>query len=221
MLDPDTGGITVHFAQTLDGRIATSAGHSHWISGEDSLVFAHELRAQHRAVMVGAGTVVSDNPRLTVRHVNGESPLRVILDSTLRLPLDAHVLTDGAAPTLVASTERADSSRVEVIQATGAEVIRLSEDGFGRVDLDELIRLLRARGACPILVEGGGELITALFRARLVDRLIVCIAPKIIGAGVDAVGDLNILRMDCALTFSRSEFREVGEDIIFDGWLER
>ena len=91
--------VTLHFAQTLDGRIATRTGCSQWISGPGSLRLAHELRADHDAVMVGAGTVCSDNPRLTVRLVEGHSPLRVIVDSTLRLPLTSNVLTDGQAPT--------------------------------------------------------------------------------------------------------------------------
>ncbi len=104
---PTRTSLTVHYAQTLDGRIATRTGHSQWISGQDSLRLAHQLRASHQAVMVGVGTVLADNPRLTVRNVPGPSPLRIVVDSTLRLPLDAAVLTDGAAPTLVATTPRA------------------------------------------------------------------------------------------------------------------
>src|SRR5438067_7052606 len=103
--------LTIHYAQTLDGRIATRTGHAQWISGEASLRLAHELRAAHQAVMVGVGTVLVDNPRLTVRLTEGTSPRRVVVDSTLRLPLDAHVLTDDAAETIVATTVRAPDER--------------------------------------------------------------------------------------------------------------
>src|SRR5437868_3803386 len=89
--------VTIHYAQTLDGRIATCTGSSQWISGDASLTLAHELRAVHQAVMVGVGTVLADNPRLTVRLVPGRSPVRIVADSTLRLPAEAHVLTDAAA----------------------------------------------------------------------------------------------------------------------------
>src|SRR5436305_10517385 len=111
--------VTVHYAQTLDGRIATRTGHSQWISCPDTLRFAHQLRADHQVVMVGAGTICADNPRLTVRLVDGASPFRVVVDSGLRLPLWAHVLTDGG-PTLVAATRRAAEVGIEGIRRQGA-----------------------------------------------------------------------------------------------------
>ncbi|MDQ3808823.1 MAG: dihydrofolate reductase family protein, partial [Chloroflexota bacterium] len=104
--------VTVHYAQSVDGRLATRTGDSQWIGGPASLRLAHQLRAEHADILVGVGTVLADNPRLTVRLVAGHSPRRVVVDSTLRLPLEAHVLTDGAAPTLIATTERALPERV-------------------------------------------------------------------------------------------------------------
>jgi riboflavin-specific deaminase-like protein len=213
--------ITVHYAQTLDGRIATCTGHSQWISGEESLCLAHRLRAEHEAVMVGRGTVLADNPRLTVRLVPGRSPIRIVIDSTLRTPEHAHVLTDGAAPTLVATTARAPRDRVESLRLRGIEVAVLAEDEQGQVCLPELMRYLGERGIKTVLVEGGRGLITGLLRQRLVDRLIVCIAPKIVGAGIEAIGDLGIDTMDGALTFTQSSVTTLGEDIIFDGQVAR
>src|SRR5438132_13313869 len=111
--------VTVHYAQTLDGRIATRTHSSQWISGDAALQLAHELRAAHEAVMVGVGTVVADNPRLTVRLVPGRSPLRIVADSALSLPPDASVLTDGAAKTLIATTERAPHERLAAPRPAG------------------------------------------------------------------------------------------------------
>lgn len=211
--------VTIHYAQTLDGRIATRSGNSQWISGKASLCFAHELRATHQAVIVGIGTVLADNPRLTVRHAPGPSPMRVILDSTLRLPHDTHVLTDDAAPTLVATTTRAPEERIEAIRARGAEVLLFEPNADGRVDLAALMRHLGERGVVSVLIEGGANVITSALRNSLVDRLVVCIAPKMVGAGIEAVGNLDVLHLSDALTFAQARFTHVGEDIIFDGQL--
>jgi riboflavin-specific deaminase-like protein len=211
--------VTVHYAQTLDGRIATSSGSSQWISGDESLRFAHQLRAEHQAVLIGVGTLIADNPRLTVRLAPGESPLRVVADSTLRLPLDCNVLTDGAARTLIATTARAPRKRRDRVRGLGAEVLVVRRDERGRVDLHDLLHRLSSMGISSTLIEGGGDVITSALRSRLVDRMIVCIAPKLVGAGVAAVHELDILRMADALTFCDSSFAPLGDDMIFRGSL--
>ncbi len=211
--------VTVHYAQTLDGRIATRTGQSQWIGCEASLRFAHKLRAEHDAIMVGVGTVLADNPRLTVRLVDGASPTRVIVDSTLRLPLDSNVLTDGAAPTLLATTSRASENQMARILGTGAQLVVIGEDADGRVDLWRLLADLRSRSIASVLIEGGRSLITTALTCRLVDRLAVCISPMVMGEGIEAVGDLGIERLAEALTFSQARFERLGEDIIFEGIL--
>ena len=213
--------VTLHYAQTLDGRIATRTGHARWISCEESLHLQHELRASHDAVLVGVGTAVADDPRLTVRLVEGRSPLRVVVDSTLRIPLDRAVLTDRTAPTVIATTERAPADRVRAVEALGVDVLTIGQDATGRVDLAALLRRLRSRGVRSVMVEGGGTVITSLLRDRLVDRMVVCIAPKLIGEGVDAVNDLNILTMAQALTLTDTRFDRLGDDLIFEGHLSR
>ena len=209
--------VTIHYAQTLDGRIATRTGQSQWVSGDESLRLAHELRAAHQAILVGVGTVLTDNPRLTVRLVPGQSPCRIIADSTLRLPLDAHVLTDGAAKTIVATTARAPQGGIEAIRERGADVLIVNQDSAGQVDLCDLLPRLAARGIESLLIEGGQGLITAALREHLADRLVVCIAPKVMGCGIEAVGELNVSRLSEALTFAQASFTPLGEDIIFDG----
>jgi GTP cyclohydrolase II len=212
--------VTVHYAQTIDGRLATRTGDSQWISGQESLVLAHALRASHAAVLVGAGTVAADDPRLTARLVEGPSPVRIVVDSTLRLSPRANVITDGAAPTILATTDRAPESRRSDFASPTVEVLVLPSTADGRVDLGSLLDELGARGMATLLVEGGAGLITSMIRERRVSRLVVSIAPLVLGAGIEAIGDLDIMRLRDALSFRRASFSQLGPDVIFDGELE-
>ncbi|HEX5415956.1 MAG TPA: RibD family protein [Chloroflexota bacterium] len=215
----DPARVTIHYAQTLDGRIATRSGHSQWIGGEASLRLAHELRAGHAAVMVGVGTVLADNPRLTTRLVAGPSPARVVVDSRLRLPLQAAVLQDNAAPTIIATTRAAPADRRGAIAALGARIVDVEPDENGRVDLASLVDRLAVEGLTSVLIEGGAGLITSALRQGIAERVLVCIAPKVVGAGIEAVGPLEIDRLSDALTFQEARFTPLGDDLIFEGRL--
>jgi diaminohydroxyphosphoribosylaminopyrimidine deaminase / 5-amino-6-(5-phosphoribosylamino)uracil reductase len=213
--------VTLSYAQTLDGRLATSTGSSQWISNPQSLRFSHELRAEHEAIMVGAGTVCMDDPRLTVRLATGSNPQRVVVDSTLRTPLNAAILVDGAAPgTVFAVTDRAPTAKRDRVRAFGATVLCLPTNASGRVDLISLLTALHQRGVVSVLVEGGAQMITALLRARLVDRLVVCVAPKILGTGIAAVGDLGIRELTRTLIVTDTSLTPYGEDLVLDGRVE-
>ena len=178
------------YAQTLDGRIATAHGDSKWISSEDERRTSHALRAACDAVLVGVGTVLVDDPQLTVRMVPGVSPVRVVLDSQLRTPQSARVLDDDAA-TLIVTTPEAPADRLAALAGRGATV-RVADGGEGGVDVRAALRTLRAEGVDTLLVEGGARVITSLLAAGVVDRIVVAVAPTIIGAGTEAVGDLGI-----------------------------
>jgi GTP cyclohydrolase II len=218
---PTLPRVTVHYAQTIDGRIASRTGDAKWVSGEASLRLAHELRASHDAVLVGVGTVLKDDPLLTVRLVQGTSPTRVVVDSTLRTPADAKVLSDRHARTIVATTDAAPAIRASRLRDAGAETVRVRRDPDGHVDLAALFERLHGDGIRSVLVEGGRGIITSVLRAGLVDRLMVCIAPKVLGEGVAAVGDLGIERLRDSITFRSARFVPCGEDVIFDGEPER
>ncbi len=212
--------VTVKLAQTLDGRIATQSGHSQWISSEATLTLAHKMRSIHDAVLVGVGTVIRDDPQLTVRRAKGKNPLRVIPDSRLRTPLSSYLLNDpNPQNTLIATTSGASKERIASLEDRGIRIMVVSQDEYGRVNLLDLLKRLGKMGISSVMVEGGAQIITSLLRQRLVDKLVVTIAPKIVGQGINWVGDLGLERMDEALTFSEHRFRKVGEDIVFEGRL--
>ncbi len=213
--------ITVSYAQTLDGRLATASGGSRWISSPESLRFTHALRSEHHAIMVGAGTVCKDDPRLTVRLARGKDPLRVVVDSALRTPLTAAVLANGAATgTVLAVTKRASADRCDEARSLGATVLQLPTGAEGRVDLKALLSELYALGIGSVMVEGGASLITSFLCDRLVDRLAVCIAPKILGSGIEAVGDLGICELADSLTLTDISVVPYGVDIVLDSRVE-
>lgn len=209
--------VTLSYAQTLDGRLATATRSSQWIGGPESLVFAHRLRASHAAIMVGVGTILQDNPRLTVRHVSGRDPLRVVVDSSLRTPPEALVVAGGAARgTLLATTAAAPASRRAALEALGTTILTLPACK-GRVDLQALLIALGERGVTSVMVEGGATLITTLLHKRLAGRLAVCIAPKILGAGIEAVGELGIRDLGQSLSLAELSVEHCGADLIIEG----
>jgi diaminohydroxyphosphoribosylaminopyrimidine deaminase/5-amino-6-(5-phosphoribosylamino)uracil reductase len=210
--------ITLKWAQSLDGRIGTSTGHSQWITSGRSRTMAHRLRAEHDAVMVGVGTLLHDDPRLTVRHVRGRNPRRIVLDSKLRMPHDAKVLDSGTegSQTWVATTEPIDREKARVLEETGVKIIPCPPDPQGHVDLASLMRHLANAGISSILVEGGARALTSFLRIGLVQRLVCFVAPIILGEGINAVGDLDILRVDDAIDIGSWKVKRLGRELMLD-----
>jgi len=207
--------VTLKYAQTLDGRIASSTGHSRWISSEPSLRFAHRLRGLHDAVLVGIGTVVADDPDLRVRLVRGRNPLRVVADSTLRIPPGARVLDNqDVAKTLIVTGPLCGRGRPPMPEENGIETLIIDENSTGALDLKKLLAELGKRQISSVLVEGGAGVITSFVREGLFDRIIVITAPKILGRGIEAVGDLGISRMDDSIALKIEQVCRKGEDVI-------
>ena len=204
--------VVLKYAQSLDGRIATSTGDSKWISGESERQLSHALRAACDAVLVGVGTVVTDDPELTVRMVPGASPMRVVLDTTLRLPLEAKIVGAEAATTVI-TTERSDPARRAELRERGVRVEVVTERE-GQVDLRVALATLRATGTQSLLVEGGSTVITALLAADLVDRLIVAVAPVVLGAGTQAVNNLSVQRVVDGLRLVNRVIVPAGDDVV-------
>jgi 5-amino-6-(5-phosphoribosylamino)uracil reductase/diaminohydroxyphosphoribosylaminopyrimidine deaminase/5-amino-6-(5-phosphoribosylamino)uracil reductase len=145
--------------------------------------------------------------------------MRVILDGRLRIPLNSNVLQDGAARTLIFTTDEAGADRLAAVLATGAEVVVARRNGQGHVELAEVLDLLAARGIRSLLVEGGAAVITSVLRARLCDRLVICVAPRLLGQGIEAIGDLGIDQLGDALDLQNLRVSPCGQDFIVEGEL--
>jgi 3,4-dihydroxy 2-butanone 4-phosphate synthase/GTP cyclohydrolase II len=204
--------VVLKYAQTVDGRIATRRGEAKWISSEAERRISHGLRAACDAVLVGVGTAIIDDPQLTVRMVPGRSPLRVVLDSALRLPSTSRVLDDEAG-TVVITTEPSSEERRAALRAraVGVHIVDASPRG---VDLASALQTLRGLGVGSLLVEGGARVITSFFAEKLVDRLVVGIAPTIMGAGIDAVGDLGVARVAESVRLTNRSVHQAGGDLL-------
>lgn len=214
--------VTVKVASTLDGKIATRTGESHWITGPEARQCAHRLRATADAILVGATTVRADDPQLTVRLPEKNwprQPLRVIVDSRLSLPLHYAVFTDGGN-TLVAGTDGAPAERRQELEARGVSLLILPARG-GRVDLAALARELGRRTVTHLLIEGGGEVIGEALSAGIVDKAVFFIAPKILGGrgAVGAVGGREADRLAESYSLSEVAVERVGEDIMVSGYI--
>lgn len=210
--------VTVKYAQSLDGRLATATGQSQWISSGSSLRLAHQLRSIHDGILIGIGTLLKDNPRLTVRLVKGTSPLRIIVDTGLKIPLTANVLNDEhIKKTIIVTTKAAEEKKMAAIEKRGAKILKVNQDPQGQVDLREAFFRLGKIGVHSVMVEGGAKVITSLLKNKLVDRLVITIAPKIIGQGIEAVGELGVKELKEAINFDRIRFKKMGADLIFEG----
>lgn len=207
-------------AMTLDGKIATASGESRWITGEAARADVHAWRNRVDAILVGAGTVLSDDPLLTTRGVpGGRDPVRIVLDGRLRMPETARMLRSGsAAPTIVVTTPEAPAARARALERAGAEVWRVR--GRGRkVDLKALARRLGKREIVSVLVEGGAETHAAFVAAKLCDRLLLYVAPKVIGGrkAPGWLGGQGVLGLRRAPLFRfDGPPRPLGEDVLLE-----
>jgi diaminohydroxyphosphoribosylaminopyrimidine deaminase / 5-amino-6-(5-phosphoribosylamino)uracil reductase len=210
--------VALKLATSLDGRIATASGESRWITGPAARVRAHLLRVTHDAVLVGTGTAHADDPELTCRlpGLASRSPVRVVLDRHLRLPLSLRLFTSAhQTPTWVATLTSSDPARQAALAALGVKIVPVAADVAGGIDLADLLRRLGDAGLTRVLVEGGGRLAAALLRAGLIDRLVWMRAPMVIGGdGISAVAALELDKLAGAPRFTLASSETAGGDVI-------
>jgi diaminohydroxyphosphoribosylaminopyrimidine deaminase / 5-amino-6-(5-phosphoribosylamino)uracil reductase len=212
--------VTLKVAATLDGKIATAKGESRWITDVKARKMVHDLRARSDAILVGVGTVLADDPSLTVQtgSPRGRAPLRVVLDPSLRLPVTAKVLTDGQAPTLIVTTTSGSPTKRTTLEKEGAHVVVLPAR-HGRVSWRGLLKELGRRGIASLLIEGGAEVNASALREGVVDRVLFFLAPKILGGrdAISAVGGESPKNLSEALPVKMTSVRLVGPDILVEG----
>lgn len=209
--------VTLSYAQSLDGSIAARWGESTPLSGHESLILTHRLRAAHDAIMIGVGTVLADNPRLTVRLVEGDNPQPIVLDSNLRIPLDANLLRGERLP-WIATTEFADPERQAALEADGARILKIPTDKYGQVSLPAVLERLADLEISSLMVEGGARVITSFLSQLLVDQVVLTIVPIFMG-GLSAL-ESNRLLKDSFPHLKNLGYEQLGEDLVVWGNLD-
>ena len=215
--------VSVKFAMSLDGKIATSTGDSKWVSGEKSRNLVQKMRRETDAILVGINTVLADDPQLTARDLNGEplarQPLRVVLDSHCRTPPTARILGQPGT-TLIATLQNPPKSRTDQLGNFGTEILSLPMGQDGHVSVEALLAELGRRGVVSLLVEGGGTVLGSLFDRGLVDKVFAFVAPLVVGGSGAAspVGGQGVEHMAQALKIERTSMRGIGSDWLVVGY---
>ncbi|MFQ5354254.1 MAG: bifunctional diaminohydroxyphosphoribosylaminopyrimidine deaminase/5-amino-6-(5-phosphoribosylamino)uracil reductase RibD, partial [Thermodesulfobacteriota bacterium] len=209
--------VRLKLAASLDGGIATSSGESKWITGQAARRYVHRLRAISDAVLVGSNTAVKDDPCLTVRHVRGRNPARVVLDSSFRTPLTARIFEDASARVYILTTAMADKEKVRMARSMGVKVFSL---GTKRVNMRRAMKKLAQCGVGSLLIEGGGVVAASAIKAGLVDRVFYFISPVFLGSeATPAINALSIGNISTAPRLRDMKVRRLGGDLLVEGAL--
>jgi 3,4-dihydroxy 2-butanone 4-phosphate synthase/GTP cyclohydrolase II len=202
--------VTVTYAQSLDGCLASGVGAPLALSGPESLSYTHQLRAQHSAILVGIGTVLADDPQLTVRLVEGKNPQPIVLDTQLRFPLSARLLRHPTHKPILITGPQSSEPRRRALEEAGARVVRGPLDSSGRLQLSVVLGLIRSMGFESLMVEGGARVITAFLAEKLVDAVAVTISPRF-------VGGLRAYDAPVPIALRDVHYQVLGSDVIVEG----
>lgn len=210
--------VVVKAAMSLDGQIATRTGDSKYITGREARQLVHELRAEYDAVMVGINTVIQDDPQLNVRLVKGRNPIKIVVDTTLKISLNAKIVKNEGNKLIIATSKKASKVKIKKLMQKGAHVI-ITDTLNGRIDIKKLMAELGKREISSILVEGGAELNSQAIRLGVADKVLFFISPQFIGKGLGALGDLGINKVDKSIKLKCLDYKKIGKDILIEGYL--
>jgi riboflavin-specific deaminase-like protein len=217
LIPMDVPRVTISYAQSIDGCIATASGESRYISCEKTLKMVQKLRRDNDCILVGIGTVLRDDPQLTCRIDPARTPVRVILDSKLSIPLKSTIVnTAKGVKTILFIADDADKEKLKQLHRAGMETVKLSTDNDGNLPIHEVLKFLANRGYQSVLVEGGSRVITSLIKVRMMSKIVVTMAPILIGNGIRAFSDINIHSLEEALKPIKTRIRRMGSDIVWE-----
>lgn len=215
--------VVLKIAQSLDGKTALNNGKSKYITSQESLKLVHALRAGYDAVLVGAGTVREDNPELTVRLVDGRSPVKIILDGAISSPPDSKVFIGGRTILFHSSSIRKTArarAKIETLTSKGVELVPLNTDSRGRLSLRAVLKRIYGLGIASVMVEGGTDIFSQFVKSGMADKLNVFIAPKIMGSGKTFSDGIQLKRLSGAVEIANMEVRQVGPDLMITGYFK-
>ncbi|WP_270940941.1 bifunctional diaminohydroxyphosphoribosylaminopyrimidine deaminase/5-amino-6-(5-phosphoribosylamino)uracil reductase RibD [Romboutsia lituseburensis] len=209
-------------AMSLDGKIATYAGESKWISSQKSREKVHELRSQVSAIMVGVDTIIKDNPSLTCRLIKGKNPIRIIVDSSLRIPINSIVLKDNCSKTIIATTNNSNKGKIEKLRSEGIDVLVIDKKD-NKVDLKKLMKVLGRLNIDSVLLEGGSTLNFSALKEDIVDKVQIYIAPIILGGRLakTPVGGDGVKYLSDAYNLKNITAKVIDRDILVEGYIRR
>jgi diaminohydroxyphosphoribosylaminopyrimidine deaminase/5-amino-6-(5-phosphoribosylamino)uracil reductase len=212
--------VILKIAQSLDGKIATALGESQWITGEKAREYVHKFRNEVNAVLVGIGTVKQDDPSLTCRIRGGRNPYRIIIDTSLDIPLGAKVLKQRDQKTIIVTAQTKKKGRIQSILGKGGKVV-LVKAKAGKVDLKNLMQHLGELGITSVMIEGGSSLNASALKSGIVDKVLFFSAPKIIGGAdaVSSIGGKSVASLKHAMRIKNLQTRLIGDDIMIEGYL--
>ena len=209
--------VILKIAMSADGKIATSTGDSKYITSKEARTYVHQLRSEVDAVMVGLNTVLRDNPVLAPKLFKGKDPMKIVVDSHLKIPKNCNLMKD-SAKLIIATTSKASKNDVKKLQQKGVNLI-ITKSNKGMVDLKDLMKQLGKHEIASVMIEGGSQLNSSAIKHGVVDKVLIFTAPKIIGNGIGAIGNLGIKKITKAIDLKNPVCRRIGMDMMIEGYL--
>lgn len=207
----------IKVAMSADGRIATKTGDSKYITSKEARAYVHQLRTEVDAVMVGLNTVLRDNPELTPRLAKGKDPMKIVVDTQLKIPKNCNLMKN-PVKLMIATTNKAPKNEIKKLQQKGVSII-IAKSKKGMVDLQDLMKQLGKHEITSVMIEGGSELNSSAIKDRMVDKILIFTAPKLIGNGHGAIGNLGVNKIDRAINLKNPVAKKIGNDILIEGYL--